>query len=331
MEAQPTNGILEEFRIDFLDSWQRLPNKGLFLMLLAAWLALFQFLGNSTLGYVNTASLFSYMVDDFSSGGHWDQADDSYGVAVPFVVLVVFWLKRRELTSLELKSWSPALIVVALGLVLHLLGFRIQQPRISVLGMFTGVYGLMGLAWGPKWLRASLYPFCLFAFCVPMGSLAIPLTFRLQLLVTKLVEVVCQFGLMIDVIREGTQLSDPTGSYHYEVAAACSGIHSLVATLGLAVVLSFYSLPKWGSRLLMIAAAFPLAVLGNLLRMLAIVIAAEFGGQSWGNWVHDGGPFGTFSLLPYVPAFLGLLWLEGRLREHPQKLTASARFEAKAI
>ena len=35
--------------------------------------------------------------------------------------------------------------------------------------MFAGVYGLMGLAWGREWLRDSFFPFCLFAFCVPLG------------------------------------------------------------------------------------------------------------------------------------------------------------------
>jgi hypothetical protein len=57
-----------------------------------------------------------------------------------------------------------------------------------------------------------------------------------------------------------------------------------------------------------------LSVFGNLIRMLTIIIAAEIGGQEWGAYVHDGGPGGIFSLLPYVPAFIGLLALERYLR-----------------
>jgi len=57
MQTEPSNGVLEEFRIEFLNCWQRLPNKGFFLGLFAAWLALFRFLGKSTLGYIPTASL----------------------------------------------------------------------------------------------------------------------------------------------------------------------------------------------------------------------------------------------------------------------------------
>jgi len=317
MQTQSSNGILEEFRIEFLDCWQRLPNKGFFVTLLVAWLALFQWLGNSTLGYVRTSSLLEWMYNAFTARGGVFGADEGYGVLVPFVVLGLFWLKRRELMALDLKTWWPGLALVGFGLFLHVLGYLVQQPRISVVGLFSGLYGLTGLAWGRGWLRASFFPFFLFVFCIPLGSLAELVTFPLRLLVTRLVELVCHYLLFIDVIREGNILRDPTGHYQYEVAAACSGIRSLVATVGLAVVLAFFSFEKWWQRLAMLAAAFPLAVLGNLLRMLAIIIAAELGGQSAGNEVHEGGPLGIYSLLPYVPAFFGLLWLERRLGRKP--------------
>jgi len=56
-------------------------------------------------------------------------------------------------------------------------------------------------------------------------------------------------------------------------------------------------------------------LLRNLLRMLSIVIAAEYGGQEAGTYVHDGGPMGIFSMLPYIPAFIGLLILERYLAD----------------
>jgi len=38
MDKPANTGILEEFRLEFLDCWQRLPNKGLFFILLVGWL-----------------------------------------------------------------------------------------------------------------------------------------------------------------------------------------------------------------------------------------------------------------------------------------------------
>jgi len=259
---------------------------------------------------------------------HPPEATDAHGLLVPFVVLGLMWWKRKELLAGNLRSWRPGLVLVGAGLFVHVLGYALQQPRISVVGLFTGIYGLMGMAWGPDWLRCSFFPYCLFVFSVPLGSLAEPITFKLRLLVSKLVEVISQYVLAIDVRRVGTKLVDPTGRYEYEVAAACSGIRSLVATIALAVVLGFTSFRVWWKRLLMVAAAFPLAVLGNLLRMLTIIIASEIGGREWGKAVHDGGPSGIWSLLPYVPPFIGLLLLESYLRR-PNPAPAASPAEPK--
>src|SRR6266478_4491494 len=127
MDTQSTNGVLEEFRLEFIDCWRRLPNKIPFLVLLASWLALFQFLGNSTLGYVSTSSLFGYMYDAFSAGGEsLLKADEGYAAFIPAVVLVLLWIKRRELLELDLHPWLPGLLIFAFGLLLHLLGYAVQ-------------------------------------------------------------------------------------------------------------------------------------------------------------------------------------------------------------
>ena len=298
-----------------------MPNKGTFLLLSAAWIALFSLLGQSTLGYVPSPSLFSYLYNDYHAGSrNLLEAEESYGLVVPLVVLALFWRKRHELLGLDLRPWWPGLLIMCGATLLHILGYCVQQPRISVVAFILGLYGLMGLVWGSAWLRRSIFPFFLLAFCVPVGSLAEPITFRLRLLVSQLVGFISHYVLAIDVMVQGNLLLDPTGHYQYEIAAACSGIRSLVATLGLAVILGFISFQSPWKRLLLIVSAFPLAVLGNLFRMLAIIIAAEAGGQQWGTYIHDGGPGGVLSLLPYIPAFLGLLALERYLKSPAQRV-----------
>jgi exosortase len=315
MGTPSANGVLEDFRLEFLDCWHRIPNKLPFLTLFIAWVALFQLLGNSTLGYVRTSSLFGYLYDSWSAGGgNLLESEEGYAFFIPPVVAVLLWAKRQELLTLDLRVWWPGLLLFSFGILFHLLGYLVQQPRISVVGFFVGVYGLTGLVWGPAWLRSTFFPFFLFGFCVPVGTLAEPVTFRLRLLVSQLVGFISHYILAIDVKVQGNVLMDPTGHYQYEIAAACSGIRSLVATLALSVILAFVNFKTPWKRLVLIASAFPLAVLGNLVRMLLIVIAAEIGGQEAGSYVHDGGPGGVFSLLPYVPAFIGLLVLERYLR-----------------
>ena len=125
--------------------------------------------------------------------------------------------------------------------------------------------------------------------------------------------------LQIDVVREGTALMDPMHKYQYDVAPACSGIRSLFAILAVAIIYAMLSFRTGWKRGLLMASAIPLAVFGNVVRMLTIIVAAEIGGQQAGEYVHEGGPFGILSLLPYAAAFGGLLLLGYLLREEPLK------------
>jgi exosortase len=305
------NEMHRSFWQDTVDCWRRLPNKAFFFVLLAAWLALFQFLGNSILGYIHTPSLFSWMYEAYNN--NTPAADDGHGDFVPFLVIVLFWWKRNELLAQPLSVWWPGLLLLVLAMVLHVMGYVLQQPRISIVALFTGIYGLTGLSWGREWLRRSFFPFFLFVFSIPLGDQAKFITFPLRLLVSQLVEIVSHWILGIGVIRVGTQLFDPSGSYGFDVEAPCSGIRSLVAIFLLATIYGFIAFRSTWNRVFLMALAFPFAVLGNLLRMLCIIIAAELGGQAAGNYVHEST---LISLVPYVPAIVGLLWIGRWMEKH---------------
>ena len=69
----------------------------------------------------------------------------------------------------------------------------------------------------------------------------------------------------------------------------------------------------------------------------SIIVAAEFGGQQAGSYVHEGCPIhlpfnvpfigneiAVANLLPYIPAIIGLLWVGRWLEKHsrPEERTA---------
>ena len=320
MNGNQTKPAPADWRADTADCWRRLPNKSIFFTLLAAWALLFQFFGNSILGYVHTPSLFEWLFNLYNLGN--DENDNSYCNIIPFLVTGIFWWKRRELLALPLQLWWPGLPLLAAALALHILGFVVQQPLVSVIALLAGIYALMGLAWGREWLRHSSYPFFLFVFSIPMAAYMNFILFPLRLLVCWLVEMVAHlFG--IEIIRQGTQLIDPSGTFQYEVAAACGGMRSLIAVFLLATVIAFGLLRSPGRRIFLMVLALQFAVLGNMLRLLAIIVAAEMGGQKWGNYIHEGGPFGIISLLPYIPGIIGLLWA-GRWLENREARNKSA-------
>ncbi len=309
------DGLSEEIR----SFWRQLPDKTLFFVLLGAWMALFHFLGNSSFGYTPTRSLFQWMSIAYNKESL--VADDGHGNFIPLVVVIILWLRRDELFSNQFKTWWPGLLLVALGLLAHVVGFIVQQQRISIVGLFTGIYGLTGLVWGPRWLKASFFPFFLFAFMVPLGSLTERITFPLRLLVTWIVEHLFGTLLGIGVIRNGTMLLNGLGTYQYDVAPACGGMRSLISIFLISVSYAFLVFKSPLNRLLMVCASLPLAVIGNVVRLSTIVAAGEISGQKAGNFVHDNG---IISMLPYIPAIFGVMLIGQYLekREKPQPTTA---------
>jgi len=220
------------------------------------------------------------------------------------------------LVELPLRTWWPGLFVLLLGLVFHLLGYRIQQPRFSIIGLFLGIYGLTGMAWGPEWMRKTVFPFVLFVFSIPLGTMVLPITFQLRMLVCDIVEAICH-AITVDIVRDGTNLRDPGNHYGYEVAAACSGIPRLIATGLLATVYAMLGFKIWWKRALLMASSHSAGRPRERLPHAGDRAFLEWISPSWGHAIHEGGPLGIWSLLPYVPPFFGLIWL-GQWLERPQ-------------
>src|SRR4051812_19182205 len=247
-ENQPAPGLRDEL----IWYWQRWPAKPLWLGLFVAWLALFHFLGNSTLGYIETRSLFGWMRYCYSQ-----QPDDEHGYLIPIVVLVMFWWKRKELLARAADVWWPAVGVILLALALHVIAYRVQQTRLSIIAFALGLYGLLGLTWGRRFMVHSFFPMVLFVFSVPLSTVSETITYPLRMLVTKISWAIGHWVLAMPIRREGSQIIGPDGVY--DVVAACSGIRSLTALGAVTMIYAFVAFATFGKRLTILLAAFPLA------------------------------------------------------------------------
>lgn len=292
--------------------WNALPNRIAVVVLLALWVAAFQWLGNSTLGYVDTSSLFGWW-----SWVMKNTPDEEHAYLIPFVVVALLWSRREEFLKLEKGTWFPALGVLVFAVLLHMAGYMVQQTRLSVVAFFLGIYGIAGMMVGRSWMGLALFPFSLFLFCVPLGANNTEIvSFPLRLMATTITAWFSDWILGIKVVQTGTQLMDAGGTYQYEVAAACSGIRSLTAIVAFSVVYAYLAFKTTWRRALIVASAFPLAVVANVFRLTLIVIAAEAFGQDAGNYVHESS---IFSMAPYIPSIGGMLLLGWWLGEDRKK------------
>jgi exosortase len=298
---------LEEFKREFANIWKSIPYKGVFVLLLVPWVLLFEFVGNSTFGYLKSHSLYAWMFWDYLSN-----PDDEHGMYIPFVVLALFWWKREDFRNLKTAPWLPGLLLILVAVTMHVVGYLIQQTRISIAAFFFGLYALIGLVWGLSALRASFFPMCLLAFALPLGTIAETITLPLRLFATTVTGAISQSVLGIEVIYKGTMIFNPSGAFQYEVAAACGGLRSLTAILALCTIFAFVNFKRHRNRFLLITAGIPLAILANMTRLLGLIIISEAFGQEIGMKAHDST---WFSLLPYVPAIVGVVLLGHWLRE----------------
>lgn len=287
------------FLVEFRQAWAGMPSKALFLSMLAIWVALFQVVGNSTLGYIDTTSLFGWMHYAYNQ-----LEDDRHCKYVPFLVLGLFWWKRQALLGVPKRPWWPAIGLVVMGLLLHVVGYMVQQTRISIAAFFLGIYGLVGLVWGWRFMQVSFFPYFLFVFCMPVGTIADTLTFPLRMIVTQVSVGLTSGVLGMEVIRDGTRILGAQG-FNYDVAPACSGIRSLTVLLALTTIYGFMTFKSSWKRLLMVSLAIPLAMLGNVIRITGVIITAEAFGHDAGLKFHDGAGFVTFAVALVAVMVLG--------------------------
>lgn len=303
------NGIkpgsrFDDFQREFGEVWRAMPNKGLFFLLVGGWIVLFSLVGNPTLGYFKTPSLFGWLYGAYTYPG----SEDSHGLLIPVVVLGLLWWKRQALVAAKKETWLPGLIPFALAVGLHVLGYLIQQPRLSVAALFGGLYALIATVWGWRFAAACFFPMILLVFSMPLGSLIEPVTIPLRMVSTKAALFVVRELLGIEVLAEGVVIMDPKGSYQYEVAAPCSGIHSFIAMLALTTIYGFITFKAGWRKAVIASLALPLALLGNVLRLVCIIVGAEAFGREAGEFVHNWFGFATF-LLALVVMFLVGNWL----------------------
>jgi exosortase len=301
------------FAEEFRSYWTRLPDKGLFFGLLAAWCLVFHLFGTSSFNFSSTPSLFQWMYNAWNA----PMLDSSQGNLIPFVVAILLWVKRRELAETISGWWWPGLALVALALLLHVFGFLAQQPRISIVALFFGIYSLVGLVWGWRTLKASFFPFAIFAFCMPLGTFVEDLTLPLRLFATKLTYLICHGGLDIPVLQNGTELFDVTGKINFDVAPACSGIRSFVALLAVTTIFSMLAFKAIWKRAAMIALTVPLVVFFNVFRLVAIILATQAINREAGLFVHE-----WFGFVTYMLAVACLLGVAHLLRDKPSTAPA---------
>jgi exosortase len=227
----------------------------------------------------------------------WSSVDYlSHGFLIPVVALWVAMRERPRRAHLARDPRPLAVIAILGSIALYLAGLASGALSLQALaGVATVAAAVLWLR-GPAWLAALAFPIGYLVFMIPPPAGWItPLIVRLQVLVsTAAVSLLHGFGFPI--LRDGNVLILPSGLSLF-VAEACSGITSIVTLAPLGVLLAYLQLRGTWQRAVLVLSVVPLAMAGNLVRVVATVLLAErFGAEG----VTDGPVHVMLGLLVYV-------------------------------
>ena len=257
---------------------------GLISVMIGLLFMLFHMLGNTVVN-VESRSAFHWMFarwhDTLSYG-----ADYSHGYFIPFVSLLVIWYRRKEIFSVDMAVDWRGLWVIVGALFLHWLGAKMQQTRFSLLSLVMLIWGIPFYLFGWPLAKKLIFPCAYLLFCIPLNFMDV-IAFPLRMFSTKLAVGMLN-GIGIESVRRGTAIFIPSMPTGLDVADPCSGLRSLLAMTALTAVYAYFTQKTLLKKWILFAASIPLAVVGNIARIVTIAVVSEaIGGKLALGVYHD--------------------------------------------
>lgn len=215
----------------------------------------------------------------------WTSSPDaSYGVVMAAAALVIVWHRRAALAQAfePAAPSAPALIVLLGGLATYVVGLLAADVFLTRVSLVPVLAGIVWLLCGPRAVRVLTAPLAFALIAIPLPTLIVnAITLPLQFQASRAAEALLTVS-GVPVFRDGNLLELPSTTL--EVAEACSGLRSLVSLTAIAILMGWAVRTRMWRRCVIVAAALPIAVAMNGVRIAATGAACE----AWGSQMATG-------------------------------------------
>jgi exosortase C (VPDSG-CTERM-specific) len=241
----------------------------------------------------------------------------------------LIWSIRKHLNLQDVRPcWPGAVIGWAAGAVLIAAYFLARRngwtPEMQdYLALMTAAFlccfwGVCLALLGSKLLGQIFFPlaFLVFAVPIPVNALAHIDTFFQY---TSAATALGFFKVAFEpVLRDGLVLH--LSGINLQVAPECSGIHSTLVLLMTSFLAGYLFLPRYRSRLVLVLAVIPLAILRNGFRIFVVGwLCVHISPEMINSPIHrKGGPlFFALALIPFFLLLILLRKLDSRASKMP--------------
>ncbi len=251
----------------------------------------------------------------------WETIDYTHAYFILPVSIWLAWRERQTLRSLiksaQTSASGPAFayfFLLILGLLMFIFGWRQEYLFVSTLSLIPLLFGLTGYLYGKQITKPLIFPILYLLLMVPpplgvLDSITLPMRHWISVITANLLKA---FGYPIT--RDGLLLS--LGGHDIYMGAPCSGFRSLITMISLGLVYAYVIKGTFQKKMILLSSIVPLALLGNLIRVVGMCLVTYYMGETAGKHYHDASGFVIFLVLIF-----GLIALETLLeRKQPTRL-----------
>ena len=224
------------------------------------------------------------------------EESSSHIILIPAVSIYLLYTERGRIFQFVRTDALPGVLLILTGVVLHwpaaarhaVIG-HLPVLSAAMLSLVLVWIGAFTVFYGTSALRAAAFPLAFLLLMVPIPESILARTvYLLQDGSTNIAYFLFR-ALRVPVLRQGFLLTVP--GVTIEVAAECSGIRSSMALFITCVIAGHLFLRTAWKKFLFVLFAFPLALLKNGIRIVALTLLSVYIDPSFltGNLHHRGG------------------------------------------
>jgi exosortase len=234
----------------------------------------------------------------------WSTNDNySHGPLVPLTSLALVWLRRDRLARLAVRPQPLGLLLLALGCAMQVVGTRADLFALQGWSVIPVLLGLSLAFLGVAFTRMLAFPILYLGFMLTFPPVVMnTLSFALkEFSVGASVAGAKALGVLLE--RDGMSIHLAAGTLRVE--NPCSGLRSLLALLATGTLFAYIQKGGAWRRAAVLLAAVPIAILGNAVRLLLVILAADRRGVVWASGAfHDATGYVVYAVA--LAALLGL-------------------------
>ncbi len=243
----------------------------------------------------------------------WEMIDYTHAYFILPLSLFLVWkkigdvsLRDRLLENKPLNAavnvFAPSLIV--LGLIMFVFGWKLDFLFITTISAIPLLFGVIIYLYGGPAAKALSFPILYLLLMVPpplgvLDAITIPMRHGISVAAVAILN-----ALHYPVSREGLMIY--LGGHEIFMGAPCSGFRSLITMFSLGIFYVYVIKGSIWKKIILVAAIIPLALLGNLIRVITLCLLTFYKGEEIAQ-----GFFHYFSGgVIFVIMIVGLLILE---------------------